>query len=1041
MGFNRLWVVCWRPLLAAFLIPVAPALASAQRATISGRVTTAEGAQPISDSRVSVVGTNITTSSNQDGRYVLAGVPKGNVEVRVLRVGFEAQKKTMTVAAGQQVTLDFSLKAIAIQLQEVVTTATGEQRRVELGSSIATLGNINKRVEETPITNAVDLLVAKAPGVTVLPGNTTGSAGIIHIRGAGSISLNNAPIWIVDGIRFNAGNSGFIQGTNGQQSSFLNGIDPETIADIEIVKGPSAATLYGTDAANGVILVTTKKGRAGATKWNSYAEGGLVQDQNHYADTYAIWGHTPAAPGTEVRCLLLTISAGSCIQDSVTKLNILNTPGLTPFVTGHRQSYGTQVSGGSDAVRYFLSGDFQSELGPMKMPQHDINTFQSQGIAVREESINPELLQGLNLRANVNTSPSTKLDLSINTGFVSTHQRMTFADNSFFSPEYQSMMSPGFTQAGLGVSQIGSRGENLDGNNGYTYGDIFQQTTQEDIQRILTSATGDWRPFSWMQNNATIGMDLLDQRDFTLCRFQECVNQGTTRLGRVSSTNQNYRNTTAQVTSNMPWQARSWLNLKTTVGAQYTNQEQDNTNSNGTQLPPGAVTVGQAAVILGSNLLPTASKTLGVYLQEQAALRDRLFLTVAARSDQNSAFGTNFQRIFYPKASLSWIVSDEPFFPKTSWLNLFRLRSAYGVSGVAPGAIASFATFTAPTVNVPAVVGAPTGADTPGLLANALGNSNLKPERSGEFEGGFEANMFGNRANLDFTFYNKTTHDALINQALAPSSGASATSVLRNIGSIRNSGIEVLLNAQLVQRDNFGWDMTINGSHNNNKILSLGTNATGSPNPTIGTGAQRDSVGLPINGFFYQTYTYSDLNKDGYITPNEVTVNPTFTYVGSSIPTTTGSISTGFDLFKRRVRVQGMFDYKGGYKIADGGRSFQCQQSVACGGRSNPNASLQDQAAAIAATSTAIKTTYGYVQDGEFWRFRELSITLASLGFVSSFAHSESASLSFGARNLHVWTKFRGTDPEENYGTGDTQALFASPAPRTYYTVRLNLHY
>ena len=1041
MGLNRLWDVSWRSWLAALLITAVPALASAQRATVSGRVTTVGTAQPVTDARVFVVGTNVATSTGQDGRYVLNGVATGNVEVSILRIGFEGQKKTVAVAAGQHVTLDFSLKTVAVQLQEIVTTATGQQRRIELGSSIATLGDVSKRVEETPVTNALDLLVGKAPGVTVLPGNTTGSAGIIHIRGAGSISLNNAPIWIVDGVRFNAGNSGFIQGTSGQQASFLNGIDPETIADIEIVKGPSAATLYGTDAANGVIVVTTKKGHAGKTVWNSYAEGGLVQDQNHYADTYAIWGHTPSAPGTQVRCLLLTIAAGSCIQDSVTKLNIIDTPGLTPFVTGHRQSYGTQVSGGTDAVRYFLSGDFQSELGPVKMPQHDINTFLSQGVSVREESVNPELLQGMNLRANVNASPSTKLDLGINTGFVSTHQRMTFADNSFFSPQYQSMMSPGFTQAGLGVSQIGSRGENLDGNNGYTYGDIFQQTTQEDIQRILTSATADWRPFSWMQNNGTVGMDLLDQRDFTLCRYQECMNQGTIRLGQVSSTNQNYRNTTAQLTSNMPWQARSWLNLKTTVGAQYTNQEQDNTRSNGSQLPPGAVTVGQAAVILGSNLLPTASKTLGFYLQEQAALRDRLFLTLAARSDQNSAFGTNFQRVLYPKASVSWLLSEEPFFPKFSWLNEFRFRSAYGVSGVQPGATASFVTYSASAVNLPVAIGSPSGTDTPGLLANALGNPNLKPERSGEFETGFEAHMFGNRTNLDFTFYNKTTHDALINQALAPSSGASATSVLRNIGSIQNSGIEVLLTAQLVQRENFGWDMTINGSHNTNKILSLGTNAAGIPNPTIGTGAQRDSVGLPINGFFYQTYTFSDANKDGYISPSEVTVNPKYTYVGTSIPGTTGSITAGFDLFKRRVRVQGMFDYKGDYKIADGGRSFQCQQNVACPGRSDPNASLEDQAAAIAATATPIKTTYGYLQDGEFWRFRELSVTLTSLALVSRFAHSEGASLSFGARNLHVWTKFRGTDPEENYGTGDTQSLFASPAPRTYYTLRLNLHY
>ncbi len=618
---------------------------------------------------------------------------------------------------------------------------------------------------------------------------------------------------------------------------------------------------------------------------------------------------------------------------------------------------------------------------------------------------------------------------------------MTSADNSFFSAQYQSMMSPGFTQPGLGNSQLGSRGEYLDGNNGYTFGDIFQQTQQEDIQRILTSATADWRPFGWMQNTGTVGMDLLNQRDFTLCRFNECMNQGTIRLGQVSSTNQNYRNTTAQLTSNMPWQARPWLNLKTTVGAQYTNTERDNTSSNGSQLPPGAVTVGQAAVILGGNVLPTASKTLGFYVQEQAGLRDRLFLTVAARSDQNSAFGTNFQRVLYPKASLSWILTQEPFFPKISWLNEFRLRSAYGVSGVQPGATASFVTFSAPTVNLPLAIGGASGKDTPGLLASALGNPDLKPERSGEFEGGFEAHMLGNRANLDFTYYNKKTHDALINQALAPSSTASATSVLRNLGSIQNSGVEVLLNMQLIETERFGLDMILNGSHNNNKIVSLGFDASGKPNPTIGTGAQRDSVGLPINGLFYRPYTYSDANKDGYITPNEVTVDSNFKYVGSSIPKTTASATMGFDLFHRTLRVQGMFDYKGDYQIFDGGRSFQCQQNVACPGRSDPDASLEDQAAAIAATATSIKTTYGYVQDGRFVRFRELSVTLTSLSAVSSLARAQSASLSFGARNLHVWTKFRGTDPEENYSTGDSQSLFASPSPRTYFTLRLNLHY
>jgi TonB-linked SusC/RagA family outer membrane protein len=1041
MKLSRPRRIRWHSLLAALALIAAPVMASAQQATISGRVTTVGTGQPVAYGQVYVVGTNIATQTNSEGQYVISNVPAGAAEIRVLRVGFEEQKKPVTVAAGQHLTLDFQLKAVAVQLQEVVTTATGQQRKVELGNSIATLGNINTRVEETPITAATDLLVAKAPGVTVLQGTTTGTGGIIHIRGVNSISLNNDPIWIVDGIRFNAGNSGFIQGGNGQQASFLNGLDPEDIEDIEIVKGPSAATLYGTDAANGVIVVTTKKGRAGETRWNFFGEGGLVQDRNHYADTYAIWGHTPADPNTQVRCLLQTISTGDCIQDSVTTLNILATPGLTPFVTGHRQSYGVQVSGGSEAIRYFISGDYQSELGPIEMPQHDIDNFRSQGITVRDESIHPELLQGLNMRVNLNASLSPKFDIGINTGFVRTKQRMTFADNSFFSLQYQSMMSPGFTQPGLGITQLGSRGEELHGNNGYTYGDVMQQTSNEEIQRMLGSINASWRPFSWMQNDATIGMDLLDRRDFTLCRYHECMNQGTIRLGRASSDHQNNRNLTAQVTSNMSWQAKDWLNLKTTVGAQYTNLESDNTSSNGQQLPPGAVTVGQAAVVSGSNRLPTADKTLGLYVQEQAALRDKLFLTVAVRTDQNSAFGTNFQRVFYPKASLSWILSEESFFPQISWLNQFRLRSAYGASGVQPGATSSFATFNAPTVNVPANVGDATGEDTPGLRADDLGNPDLKPERSAEFEGGFDARVIDNRVNVEFTYYNKKTHDALIRQVIAPSSSASASSVLRNLGSVENSGVELLVNARLIDAEDFGMDVTVNGSHNTNKVLSLGFDESGNPNPTNGTGSQRDSVGLPINGLFYQPYTYADANGDGYITADEVTVDPDFVYVGSSIPTTTGAVTLGFDLFKRLVRVQGMFDYKGGYKISDGGRSFQCRQSDACPGLSDPNASLEDQAAAVAATATDIKTTYGYVQDGAFWRFRDLSVTFRAPNSIASLAHARSASLSFGARNLHVWTKFRGTDPEENYSTGDTQSLFASPAPRTYFTLRLNLHY
>jgi TonB-linked SusC/RagA family outer membrane protein len=1036
------WQHRWRSSLAALLAIAMPVAANAQQqASLSGRVTE-EAGQPVAYAQVFLVGTNVVVQTNIAGQYVIPTIRPGTVEVRVLRVGFQEQKKSVAITAGQPATLDFTLHAVAVQLQEVVTTATGQQRRVELGSSIATLGNINQRVEETPVTSMADLLVAKAPGVMVLPGDMTGTAGIIHIRGANSISLNNDPIWIVDGVRFNAGSVGFINGNNGQASSFLNGLDPEDIANIEIVKGPSAATLYGTDAANGVIVVTTKHGRAGPAQWNWFAEGGLVQDRNRYPSSYAIWGHTPADPDTQVRCLLQTISSGACIQDSVTTLNILADPSLTPFGTGHRQAYGMQVSGGSEAIRYFVSGDFQNEVGPIKMPEHDIDTFRAAGIAVRPESIHPEALQSLNLRANVSAAITPKVDLTINTGFVRTKQRISETDNSFFSPQFQALMSPGFTEPGLGITQLGSRGEELHGNNGYTFGDIFQEDAHEEIQRLVGSVTANWRPFTWMQNDATLGLDLANRIDDDICRFEECPDQGLFRQGFASSTHANDRNISAKVASNMSWRAKEWLDLRTTVGADYTNVENDNTNIFGQFLPPGAITASQAAVLAGGgNALPTASKTLGLFVQEQGAINDRLFLTVGVRSDQNSAFGTNFQHVFYPKASVSWIVSDESFFPKLSWLNQLRLRSTYGASGVQPGATASFVTFSSPTVNIPPNIGAASGTDVAGLRTSALGNPDLKPERSAEFEGGFDARVLDSRMNVEFTYYRKQTHDALINQALAPSSSASAGSVLRNLGSIRNSGIEASVNATLIDTKSLGWDVTLVGSHNTNVIVSLGADAQGNPTPTIGTGTQRDSVGLPINGLFYQTYTFADKNGDGFITKDEVTVDPAFSYVGQSIAPDNASLTTGFDLFGRKLRIQGMFDYVGGYKLEDGGARFQCQNGDACGGLSNPNASLADQAAAIAAKVSSTKTRYGYLEDGSFVRFRELSATFRAPNRLTGMLHAQSASLSFGARNLHVWTKYTGSDPEANFSRGDSPSDFASPAPRTYFTLRLNLHY
>ena len=1031
-----------------------PALVSAQTGTITGRVVATGSLQPLPESRVFIVGTQAVATTNADGRYTLRVAP-GTYDVRVIRVGYQEQKRPVQVAASGTTTHDFTMQPAIVKLTEIVTTATGEQRRVELGHSVQTLGDIALKVEQAPITNLSDLLVAKAPGVIVLPGNMTGSAPTVRIRGIKSVSLNSEPIYVIDGIRLNSGTFGF--GFTGTTASLLNTLNPEEISDIEIVKGPSAATLYGTDAANGVIVITTKKGTAGSTRWSYHADGGLVKDRNNYPTQYAMWGHTPAAANTPARCILVTVASGACIHDSTTSYNILADAQVSPKVTGNRKQFGGQVSGGTDAVRYFISGDAEHERGPTELPPFYRNFFDSVGTTIREEWLHPESFKRNSLRANLNAVLSPKFDISINSGYTKSDQRLPQVDNNTFSYYFQGFNNPGFKPSTacqttpamcLNYTNKGNIGETLGGYAQWTPAQMFQVFRNLDIDRFINSANAQWRPLAWMQNDATIGMDYAQSDEFRLNRFGEGPASGIFRLGNVQDIRTSARNLSSKLVSTSTYQPRPILNLKTTFGVDYVNLQTEFAQASGQQLPPGAQNVGQAALFANNNSRqPQADKTLGYYAQEQVSIRDRLFITVAARSDQNSAFGTQFQRVLYPKASVAYSISDEPFFPHIPLMNSLRLRAAYGASGVQPGSTTSLQTFAASTVSVGSSPIAVTGSDTPGLRADALGNPNLKPERSTEREIGFETKLFGSRMNVDFTYYNNLTKDALINKPIAASSGASSLTVTENAGSVRNSGLEATITTTILDSRNFGWDMTVGASHNSNKIESLGFDLNGKPNPTIGAGANRDSVGLPIRGVFARTFTFADANNNGIIEASEVVVDPNFTFLGYAIPRDLVSVQSGFDLFQRKLRVNFLFDYKGGFSILNSTSQFYCQQSLVCYDETHKEAPLADQARSVAqryANPTipgALTTSSGYYENGQFWRFRELGATLTVPKTMSDLLRSRDASLTFTARNLHVWTAYKGTDPESAYGTGNVQTDFSTTSPPSYFTLRLNLHY
>jgi TonB-linked SusC/RagA family outer membrane protein len=1034
------------------------AVARAQ-GSLSGTVTATASGVPLAEARVIVVGTSLFASTGPDGKYKIARVPVGTAELRVLHVGYQEQKKSVRVLEGQVATLDFSMATSVVQLDEVVTTATGEQRRAEVGNAVDNI-SIANLTQTAPVRTISDVLNARSPGVFVQEGTQTGSGQRIRVRGISSVSLSNEPIFIVDGIRMSSNNGSTTFGNGGNDFSRLGDINPEDIENIEIVKGPSAATLYGTDAANGVIMITTKKGRGGAPKWTAYGEGGMLDDRNHYDYNYTLAGMNPTTGAKLIlsgQCTLVMVSLGTCVKsdgthgyDSLRKYSPILDPTVTPLGYGYRNAEGVQVSGGTDAIRYFLSGGRDDETGVFQLDPYEKHRFDSLGVALHSWQMRPNSRLLNSFRTNISAAVTPQFDADVSFGYNTVAALTSNESNNTVGIGSQSFGGPGYRNNGL----VSGLADSLVGYRAGTPGLIWQELLQQNVNRMIGAANLNWRPTSWLQTRANFGSDFTDRNDTRLHMNGEgWPLTATYRDGFAGNGRTNITNLTADIgaTANYNPSQFHWLALKTTVGTQYVNSRLDQNEADGTTLPPGATTAGQGSTP-GSNEAFTIQKTWGTFVEESAALRDRLFLTGAIRSDQNSAFGTKFQRVFYPKVSVSWQISDEDFFPHGnifSHVNSLHLRLARGASGVQPGPTDALQTFNAGSSSIKLT-------DAPTETFNQIGNDSLRPERSTEWETGFDSRLFGSRVQFDVTYYSKLTKDALISAIIAPSLGSGATSQRMNLGSVKNAGWEATLGGQLIDRRQLGLDFHLSTSLNANKVVSLGSTP-----PQIGV-TNWIVAGYPIRGIWSQPITgWNDKNHDGILTVDEVTIaadslfgppDPVTgkrafigpgSFRGYAEPRYLTTFSSGIDLFNRKLRISNLFDWRGGNTYYNQTERIRCTRPN-CSGLFNPNASFQDQAMVVAAIYSPLKTLDGYYQPGAFVKWREATASLTLPQTIAQRFRSRDASLVFSARNLHLWTKYRGTDPESDFtatGGGDAPSEFQTFAQPTIFQFRLNLNF
>jgi TonB-linked SusC/RagA family outer membrane protein len=993
-------------IVAAALLP---AIARGQQgSTLTGRVVDNGSKVPIPVAQVQILGTTRGTVTADDGRFRITGVSPGTYQVRVLRIGYQASTQTVVLGAGAASDLEFALTPAVITLDQVVTTATGETtRKREQGNAVGTLAP--RPSELASAGNVSQLLTGRIAGVDVAtPGGTVGSSARIRIRGASSVSLSNDPLIIIDGIRVDNNSSSTTIGVGGQVPSRFNDINSEDIEKIDVFKGPAAAALYGTAAANGVIVITTKRGRTGDTQYNVFAETGTARDVIDYPSNYAQRGITTAGNPT-TNCSLDSQTRGFCTATAGGLVSFNELKQYSPFITGQRAAYGLSATGGTDRISYYLGGNFDRQQGVLD-PSKDQRTSGRANLAVQ-------------LRDNWN--------VRVGTNYLTDHVRFPQNDNDILG-----VISSGILGSAFDDSVPGQPCPPPGCSHGYLSGQIPQAIyaidTRQDVQRFQNSVATDYQPLSWLKATGTFGLDYLNRYDNELVP-PASVFFGSLPDGQRTSNPYSIYTYTAQASLTATWAPMTDLTAMTTAGTGFNKNLVRGTSAFGAKLLGGTSSLAGTTARFAVGEVNTDNKTLGVFASEAIGWRDRVFLNASLRNDKNSAFGQNFGSITYPSVGASWVISEEPFFPKTDIFSSLRLRAANGRSGRQPNFRDAITYFTAQTVTV-------SGTDVPGIAIGGTGNSSLRPERSTETELGFDAGLLGNRVSLEYTHYRKKTTDLLIAVPLPPTLGLS-TSQFQNLGTTENSGNELTLNTKVLDNRAVAFDFDVTASTLDNKLISLGF-LPGPGNkpvpPIIISTQQQHRNGYPLGGYWQRPYTFADANGDGIIARSEITLGDTAVYLGNPLPKREFSFSPTLTVFKF-LRVSALVDHKGGYKLFNFTRRFHCAFGT-CREAFDPTSSLADQAAKIA---ISLGTDAGYIENADFTKLRELSFTLLAPERMARAFHARALDLTIAGRNLKTWTKYTGFDPETNSSAGSNfiTSEFLTLAPSRTWTARVNVNF
>ncbi|MEO1011607.1 MAG: TonB-dependent receptor [Bacteroidota bacterium] len=848
--------------------------------SVSGTVTDANGT-PLPGVSIIEKGTTNGVATDFDGNYSIE-VSSSDVVLVYSYLGFE----TKEIVVGQSTTLNVSLSESAEGLEEVVVIGYGTQRKKDLTGS--TVGIKAEEIQDVPVNSFEQSLQGRIAGVQITQANAAPGGGVsVKIRGTNSISGNSEPLYVIDGIPIISDNRlstpGGIGGTGptSNDQNALATLNPNDIEDIQVLKDASATAIYGARGANGVVIITTKRGKPGKPVVNIDMYAGIqspvgridVASPNDFVTAVqeSFGNSTQPLPVSEEELNNLLNNATDYQDLAFTDAIIRNVQ--------------LSVSGATDTdLNYFLS----------------VNNFLQDGI-VRTSGFERNSFR-MNLEKGFN-----RFRVGTNFSYSRTDSDIVLAGNTISIPRFAvaaSPLQPIFDENGEFLHQT-----ILGGGNSANIESLFQGATDNLISdRLLGSLFAEYEFTNSLKFRTTLGVDI-DRRDREVYydrntgpRFGGTDFPGWAQQAGTSSTQ-------LVTTNTLTYSPEISNNHRLTLTGVFEAQTFETSSISVTNR-------GFASDVLGADAISSGTQPGGAIVDNAAfkwqlaswvarafySFKDRYLLNATVRYDGSSRFGGNNQWGTFPSVGIGWKVNEEGFLRNVESLDLLKLRGSYGITGNQEIGVLQTAERFVPT----------TGAIFADQLVNTVdavsfANPNLKWEESSQINVGLDAAMFDNRLNLNLDYYKRTTSDLLLAVNIAPSSGFA--SPVFNAGEIENRGFEIAMNSTLVQKDDFQWNLGLNFSRNRNEVLRILSERDFGPEIQQFVPGSLIEEGRPLGVFFgYETngiyatqeeadadlpngslfekdageYRYVDLDGDGDVDPDDRTVigdpNPDFTY-------------------------------------------------------------------------------------------------------------------------------------------------------------------